>query len=197
MAASNVFEALGKKNTSVVYGHRPNNGMPVSLLDALETCQGTNSSLFPQSLLEAPSKEELENMSSLVTHIGAGKLQGLLSGFSGNAEVFSPTNTSFTLHSNRHLKIFFTKGVMACNHFPLRTRVINKTTNSSHFHISWVCFFPSARELSCHLTSTNQAGNKNSRQVARAGNAKDDCLPSVFRSQIYGVLYGLVALILQ
>lgn len=73
----------------------------MSLLDAIEACQGTNSSLFSQPLFEATSRE-LKDISSLVIHLGAGKFQRLLSGFARVAEVFSPTNTSFTLHSHTH-----------------------------------------------------------------------------------------------
>ena len=66
---------MGKTNTFVVYGHQPNNGMSISLLDALQTFQGTNSSFFSQPLLEATSREELENISSLVFSLEVGKLQ--------------------------------------------------------------------------------------------------------------------------
>lgn len=65
---------------------------------------------FPSPLFEATSREKLE-ISSLVLHLGASKLQRRLRGFAGDAEVFSPTNTSFTLHNSRHLNILFAKGV--------------------------------------------------------------------------------------
>lgn len=59
LAASKVFEAVGMKNTFVVCGHWLNNGMSVSLLDALETCHGTNSSRFPQPPFEPQVEKEL------------------------------------------------------------------------------------------------------------------------------------------
>ena len=49
--------------------------MSISLLDALETFQGTKSLLFSQPLFEATSREGLENISSLVILPGVGKLQ--------------------------------------------------------------------------------------------------------------------------
>lgn len=79
IAGSKVFETVGKKNTFVVYGHWLNNGMSVSLLDAIEACQGTNSSLFSQPPFEATGRER-KDISSLVIHLGAGKCQRLLSG---------------------------------------------------------------------------------------------------------------------
>lgn len=98
MAGSKVFGTVGKKNTFVVDEHWLNNGMSISLLlDALETCQGANSFLFSQPLLEATSREELEDIFSLVICLGAGTFQRLLSGFERDAEVFDPTNASFTL----------------------------------------------------------------------------------------------------
>lgn len=118
IADSKVFETVGKRNTFLDYGHWPNNGMSISLLDVLQTFQGTNSSFFSQPLLDATSREELEDISSLVICLGVGKLQRLRSGFARDSEVFSPTNTSFILNNNRHLKIFFPKGVLPCNHYP-------------------------------------------------------------------------------
>lgn len=100
MLAQKFFETVGKKNTFVIYGHWPNNGMSVSLFDALETLQGTKSLLFSQPLFEATSREGLENISSLLIRLGVGKLQRCLSGFARDAEVFCVTNTSFTLHNN-------------------------------------------------------------------------------------------------
>lgn len=120
-AGSKVFKTVSKKNTCVIHGHWPNNGMSVSLLDALETCQGTNSSLFSQPFSEATSREGLENISSLVIDLGTGKLRRLLSGFARDVKVFSPTNSSFTLHNNRPLKIFFLKRVMPCNYYPFKS----------------------------------------------------------------------------
>ena len=57
--------------------------MSISLLDALQTFQGTNSSFFSQPLLEATSREELENISSLVFSLEVGKL-GVRSSTTGN-----------------------------------------------------------------------------------------------------------------
>lgn len=48
-------------------------------------------------------------------------MQGLLGGFAGDADVFSPTNAGFTFYHNTHLKLFFTKGVMSCKHYPLKS----------------------------------------------------------------------------
>lgn len=81
-----------------------------------KTFQGTKSLLFSQPLFEATSREGLENISSLVIRPGLGKLQRCLSSFARDAEGFCLTNTNFMLHNNRHLKIFFPKGVMPCNH---------------------------------------------------------------------------------
>lgn len=141
IAGSQVFERVGKKNTFVVYGHWLNNDMSVSLLDALETFQGTNSLLFSQPLFEATSRDELGNISSLEIRLGVGKLQRCLSGFARDAEVFCLTNAHFTLYNPRHLKIFYPKGVCLITIIPLKTRVTNKTTSSSHFHISCVWSF--------------------------------------------------------
>lgn len=132
---------MGKKNTFVVYGHWLNNGMSISLLDALETFQGTKSLLFSQPLFEATSREGLENISSLVILPGVGKLQRCLSSFARDAEGFCLANTSFTLHNNGHLKIFFPKGVMPYNHDPFKNENNKQDHKYSHFQIARVWSF--------------------------------------------------------
>lgn len=79
---------------------------------------------------------------------------------------------------------------------PLKTRVTNKTT-SSHFQIThvWSFSFCLGNILLSKLMPINQVGDKNSRQMANSGSVNDHFL-SLLRSEIYSVLYGLVALIL-